>query len=130
MKVYRHKNRVGQDSVAASGVTGRRRWVGYAGTLVAAVAVMGVGGAGTASAATTTTAHAGHATAPVSSLTSPVGESVDALWHHTEMYHLSDPSWEVTSMLTDPTGNLKVHGKMLDDTLSPIVEAGTGALGG
>ncbi|MER7395355.1 hypothetical protein ABT381_07555 [Streptomyces sp. NPDC000151] len=119
-----------RDSAAVSGVAGRRRWVTVAGTLVAAVAVMGVGGAGTASAATMTTAHAGHATAPASSLTSPVGESVDQLWHHVEMYHLSDPSWEVTSMLTDPTGNLKIHGQMLDDTLSPLVGAATGALGG
>jgi hypothetical protein len=103
--------------------------VGFAGTLVAAVAVIGVAGTGTASAATMTTAHAGHGTAPASTLTSPVGESADALWHHTEMYHLSDPSWEVTSMLTDPAGNLKVHGQMLDDTLSPIVGAATGALG-
>jgi hypothetical protein len=91
---------------------------------------MGVAGTGTASAAPMTTAHAGHSTAPAAGLTSPVGESVDALWHHTEMYHLSDPSWEVTSMLTDPAGNLKVHGQMMDDTLSPIVGAATGALGG
>lgn len=130
MSVYRRDNRVSQGSADASGGTGRRRWVGYAGTLVAAVAVMGIGGAGTASAATMTTAHAGHSTAPAASLTSPVGESADALWKHVEMYHLSDPSWELTSMLTDPTGNMKVHGQMLDDTLSPIVGAATGALGG
>ncbi|MFD6274461.1 hypothetical protein ACFWFI_02520 [Streptomyces sp. NPDC060209] len=85
---------------------------------------MSIAGAGTAS------AHAGHSTTPAATLTSPVGESVGALWHHTQMYHLSDPSWEVTSMLTDPAGNLKVHGQMLDDTLSPIVGAATGALGG
>ncbi|WP_157847732.1 hypothetical protein [Streptomyces violens] len=107
-----------------------RARVRFVGTLVAAVAVMGIGGAGTASAATMTTAHAGHGKAPASSLTSPVGESVDALWQHVEMYHLSDPSWELTSMLTDPSGNLKVHGQMLDDTLSPLVGAATGALGG
>lgn len=130
MSVYRRNNRVSQGAAAVSGGTARRRWVGYAGTLVAAVAVMGIGGAGTASAATMTTAHAGHSTAPAASLTSPVGESADALWKHVEMYHLSDPSWELTSMLTDPTGNMKVHGQMLDDTLSPIVGAATGALGG
>ncbi|WP_223735603.1 hypothetical protein [Streptomyces purpurogeneiscleroticus] len=107
-----------------------RARVRFVGTLVAAVAVMGVGGAGTASAATMTTAHAGHEAAPASTLTSPVGESVDALWKHVEMYHLSDPSWELTSMLTDPSGNLKVHGQMLDDTLSPLVGTATGALGG
>ncbi|MFI8997749.1 hypothetical protein [Streptomyces sp. NPDC053542] len=130
MSVYRRENRVSRNSAAVSGVAGRGRWVRYAGTLVAAVAVMGIGGAGTASAATMTTAHAGHSTAPAASLTSPVGESADALWKHVEMYHLSDPSWELTSMLTDPTGNMKVHGQMLDDTLSPIVGAATGALGG
>ncbi|GAA2297502.1 hypothetical protein [Streptomyces violaceusniger] len=131
MSAYRRKNAEAvQGSDTASGPAGRRRWVGFAGTLVAAVAVMGIAGTGTASAATETSAEASHAPTPESSLTSPVGESVGALWQHVEMYHLSDPSWEVTSMLTDPSGNLKVHGKMLDDTLSPVVGAATEALGG
>jgi len=92
-----------------------------AGTLVAAGAIAGFAGTGTASA---------HDKAPSRSVTSPVGESVGALWHHVEMYHLSDPTWEVTSMLTDPAGNLKVHGKMADDVLSPIAESAAGTLGG
>lgn len=100
---------------------GRRRLTRAAGIVVAAVAMAGFAGSGTAS------AHDKASTGPV---TKPVGESVGALWHHTEMYHLSDPTWEVTSMLTDPSGNLKVHGQMADETLSPLVDSAVGALGG
>jgi hypothetical protein len=92
-----------------------------AGTLAAAGALAGFAGAGTASA---------HDKAPTGSVTSPVGESAGALWHHMQEYHLSDPMWEVTSMLSDPAGNFKVHGQMADETLSPIVETAGGALGG
>jgi hypothetical protein len=100
---------------------GRRRLMRAAGTLVAAGAIAGFAGTGTASA---------HDKEPSGSVTAPVGESAGALWHHVEMYHLSDPTWEVTSMLTDPAGNLKVHGKMADDVLSPVVETAVGTLGG
>ncbi|WP_146075036.1 hypothetical protein [Streptomyces sp. Ru73] len=99
----------------------RRRLARAAGTVVAAGVIAGFAGAGTASA---------HDKAPAGGLTSPVGESAGALWHHLEMYHLSDPTWEVTSMLTDPAGNLKVHGQMADDVLSPVVGTAVGALGG
>ena len=98
-----------------------RRTARAAATVLATGLMVGFAGAGSASA---------HDKESGGGLTAPVGQSATALWHHLEMYHLSDPAWEVTNLLSDPTGNLKIHGRMADDVLSPVVETAAGTLGG
>jgi hypothetical protein len=83
-----------------------------AGTVAVVGAMMGLVGMGTAS--------ADPAVQP-DAVPSAVGQSTEALVHHVEMYHLQQPTWEVTSLVTDPKSNYEVHHQMLDGMTDPLV---------
>ena len=55
--------------------------------------------------------------------TNPVEQSLGVFVHHFEKYHLEQPTWEVTSLISDPKGNYEVHHEMLDGMIDPLVGA-------
>ncbi|MGC7098197.1 hypothetical protein ACPZ19_26295 [Amycolatopsis lurida] len=90
-----------------------KRWLRAAGTVVTATAAVGLMGAGPASAHEEPVAPTGPLAA--------VNESVGSVVHHLDTYHLQDPTWELRSLLTDPSGNIEVHKQMIDGVLNPLV---------
>lgn len=77
--------------------------------------MLGLVGVGTASA---------HESAPEPAEGGPLGAvqaSAGALVHHLEEYHLSDPTWEVESLLTSPEENIRIHHGMVDDIADPVI---------
>ena len=85
-----------------------------AATLAAGAAMLGTV-AGTAS------AHGTEPNGPEGDAVSAVQSSAGALVGHLEKYHLSDPTWEVTSLLTSPEENIRIHMGMTNDIVDPII---------
>lgn len=89
-----------------------RRCLRAAATLAATGAMFGAIGAGTASA---------HESEPTGGPLGAVQESAGALVHHLEEYHLSQPTWEIESLLTSPQENIRVHKAMVDGMVDPLI---------
>ena len=83
-------------------------------TMALTAAITGAWGAGTASAHETEPAPSG---GPLGAVQASTGSLVG----HLEEYHLSQPTWEVESLLTSPKENFQVHQKMLDGMVGPLV---------
>ncbi|MDI2031412.1 hypothetical protein QFW96_22480 [Saccharopolyspora sp. TS4A08] len=94
--------------------TGRRS-LRAAVVLAASGAALGLLGAGTASA---------HESAPEPTEGGPLGavqQTVGVVVHHLDEYHLSDPTWEVKSLLTSPQENLRIHLAMVNEAIDPVI---------
>ncbi|MEB3368636.1 hypothetical protein [Saccharopolyspora mangrovi] len=98
------------NDVASSG----RRYLRAAVTVAASSAMLGLVGVGTAS------AH-GSAPEPTGGPLGAVQASAGALVGHLEEYHLSDPTWEVKSLLTSPEENIRIHHEMADEIIDPVL---------
>lgn len=99
------------NDVASTG----RRCARAAVTLAASGAMVGLIGVGTASA---------HESAPEPTEGGPLGavqQSVGVVVHHLDEYHLSDPTWEIRSLLTSPQENIRIHMTMVNEAVDPVV---------